>query len=155
LARVNRGKEARQTITMRNEIEKELDKALGDLRVPPEAFRKCAPDQAKGIVERARDRFVFNNPRAWWMSLKHPYESFNYSDGFGFEDLIRHIPEGNEKCWFVSETEKEYAPVFDVNVNWTSRVLGECFSFEYYLVGKQFDWLITENDHNQVIVCRL
>jgi hypothetical protein len=140
---------------MRNQIEEELDKALDSLRLPIEAFRKCAPEQAKRIVKIAMDTFVINNPRAWWMSLKHPYESFDYSDGFGFEDLIRHVPEGNEKCWFVPETEEEYAPVFDVNVNCISRVLGECYVFEYYLVGKQFDWLIAENDHNQVIVCRI
>lgn len=140
---------------MQNEIEEELDKALDNLRVPIEAFRKCAPEQAKRIVKTAMDKFVINNPRAWWMSLKHPYEYFDYFDGRGFEDLIRYVLEGNEKCWFVPETEAEYALVFDADVNCISRVLGECFRFEYYLVGKQFDWLIIENDHNQVIVCRI
>jgi len=140
---------------MQNEIEKELDQAIGSLRLPIEAVRKCAPEEARRIVKRAMDRFVINNTRAWWMSLTQPHESFDYSDGFGFEDLIRHVPEENVKCWFVPETEEEYAPVFDANVDYISRVLGECFCFEYYLVGKQFDWLITENDHNQVIVCRV
>ena len=82
---------------------------------------------------------MINNPRAWWMSLKQPYESFDCFDGFGFQDLIRHIPDGNEKCWFVPETEEEYAPVFDADVNCISQVLSECCYFEYYLVGKQFD----------------
>src|SRR5689334_4010014 len=118
---------------MQNEIEKQLDKALDNLHVPTEAFRRCAPEQAERIVGRARETFVVNNPRAWWMSLKQPNESFDYSDGFGFEDLIRHVPDGNEKCWFVPETEEEHAPVFDVNVNCISRVLSECSYFEYYL----------------------
>jgi len=89
------------------------------------------------------------------MSLKQPTEWFDYPDGFGFQDLIRHVPEGNLRCWFVPETEEQYPPVFDVEVDRVSRVLGECTYFEYYLVGKRFDWMIAENDHNQVIVSRL
>lgn len=107
---------------MRNEIEKELDKALDNLRVPIEAFRKCAPERARTMIKRAKDRFVINNPRAWWMSLKQPYESFDYSDGFGFEDLIRHVPDGNEKCWFVPETEEED----DLLSRWLRTYMGAC-----------------------------
>jgi hypothetical protein len=86
------------------------------------------------------------------MSLKYPFESFDYSEGGGFEDLVRHVPEGEESCWLIPETEEEKLPVFDAEISCISRLLGECSYFEYYLVGKRFDWLIAENDHNQVIV---
>jgi len=139
---------------MTSDIEKQLDRAITVLGIPIEVFRKCAPDHAKLIVGKARERFVIGNPRAWWMALKQPFESFDYSEGLGFEDLIRHIPTGNDKCWFVPETEEEYPPVFDATVGRITEVLGECAYFEYYLIGKEFDWLVLENDHNQIIVSR-
>ena len=137
---------------MDDEIEKQLDQAVKNLSLPADAFRKCDPECAKLVVRKAQDTFVIDNPRSWWMDLKHPFESFDYSDGFGFEDLPRHVPSGEEKCWFIPETEAEYPPVFDAEVGRISLVLAQCVPFEYYLVGKGFDWLIVENDHNQVIV---
>jgi|SRR5882724_10936472 len=86
------------------------------------------------------------------MTLKYPSEYYDYSDGFGFEDIQRHVPSGEEKCWFIPETEEEQLPVFDVEVKSIGLILGECGYFEYYLVGKNYNWLIVENDHNQVIV---
>jgi hypothetical protein len=141
--------------TMDDEIEKQLDQAVKHLSLSTSAFRKCDPEHAKLVVQKAQKTFVIDNPRSWWMSLKYPFESFNYSEGFGFEDLARHVPSGEETCWFIPETEENYPPVFDAEVTCISSVLAQCFAFEYYLVGKSFKWLIVENDHNQVIVCRV
>jgi hypothetical protein len=140
---------------MDDKIEDQLDRAVSDLIFPPSAFLKCDPEQGNTIVRATQDKFVVNNPRAWWMALKQPFESFDYSDGFGFEDLIRHVPPDNPRCWFIPETEEQYPPVFDADVNCISAVLAQCSYFEYYLVGKNLDWLITENDHNQIIVSKI
>jgi hypothetical protein len=35
------------------------------------------------------------------------------------------------------------------------RHFSSVFLFEYYLVGLRFDWLIVENDHNQVILAQV
>jgi len=140
---------------MDDEIEKQLNQAMSNLSLPAGAFRKCDPEYAKLVLRKAHETFVIDNPRSWWMSLKHPFESFDYSEGFGFEDLPRHVPLGEERCWFIPETEEEYPPVFDAEVTLVSLVLAQCLAFEYYMVGKGFDWLITENDHNQVIVSQV
>ncbi|HEV7747814.1 MAG TPA: DUF6756 family protein [Pyrinomonadaceae bacterium] len=140
---------------MDDEIEKQVDQAATDLNLSADVFTKCDPEIAKLVVQKAQVTFVIGNPRAWWMSLKYPFDSFDYSEGFGFQDLARHVPPGNEKCWFIPETEEQYPPVFDAEVESIPLVLAQCISFEYYLVGKQFDWLITESDHNQIIVSRV
>lgn len=135
-----------------NYVEKELTQAAIALGLSADAFKKCDCESAERIVQRAQETFVADDPRSWWMSLKHPFESFDYFEGRGFEDLVRHIPQGEETCWLIPETEEQNPPVFDAAISSISQVLGECSYFEYYLVGKQFDWLIAENDHNQIIV---
>jgi len=136
-------------------IEEQLDQVVRALALPDDSSQKCDPEFSKNVVERVQETFVLDSKLFWWMSLKHPFESFDYSEGFGFEDLIRHVPAGAERCWLIPETEEEYPPVFDVEVRCITPVLAECSYFEYYLVGKQFEWLIAENDHNQVIVSRV
>jgi hypothetical protein len=135
-----------------NFIEEQLDQAAKALCLSEQQFRKCDPESSKILVERVKETFVLDSKQFWWMSLKHPFESFDYSDGFGFEDLPRHVPSGEKKCWFIPETEEEDPTVYDAEVKSITPLLAECSYLEYYLVGKRFDWLIVENDHNQVIV---
>ncbi|HEV7747815.1 MAG TPA: DUF6756 family protein [Pyrinomonadaceae bacterium] len=138
-----------------NFIEKQLYQAVNTLALPSDKFTKCNPATARNVVERVEETFVLDRKQFWWMSLKHPFESFDYSDGFGFEDLMRHVPRGDTRCWFIPESEEEHPLVFDAEVTSITAILAECSYFEYYLVGKRFDWLIVENDHNQVIVSRI
>ena len=42
--------------------------------------------------------------------------------------------------------------VLDVEIAIVPGLVAECYAFEYYLVGKGFDWLVAENHHNEIIV---
>ena len=108
-----------------NGIEEEFHQATKMLSLSEEEFAKCDPESAKSITQKAQDTFVLDNPRSWWMSLKHPFDSFEYPEGFGFEDLVSHVPEGEERCWLIPETEKEDL-VFDTVVSCITPVLGQC-----------------------------
>jgi hypothetical protein len=135
--------------------EEEIIQAAKDLGLTPDEFSQCNTERAREIVQEAQDTFVIGNPRAWWMSLKHPFESFDYPLGRGFDKILNHVPTGVQRCWLIPETEEKELRVFDVNVGYMSRLLGLCTYFEYYLVGKTFDWVLIENDHNQIIVSRV
>ena len=87
--------------------------------------------------------------------LKHPFESFDYPDAQGFNKITQHLPEGVKKCRFISETEEHDLPVFDVAAHRIVEILSQCSLFEYYLVGKGYDWLLIENDHNEIIFSRV
>jgi hypothetical protein len=137
------------------EIELEVQQAISNLGLSPDRARQCDPDTAGRIVKRAEATFVAERSSIWWHSLRHPAEYFEYPDSSGHKHVAEHAPVGEKDCWFIPETEGPSLPVFDVELAVIEQILDECQLFEYYLVGKRCDWLIVENDHNQIIRVRL
>ena len=135
-----------------SDIEEEVLRAAADLGLPEAKFRKCGAAEAADVVSRAKSTFVVGDPRSWWLSLKHASASHPYDTG-GHELLVAHVPAHERRCWFIPETEEELPPVFECDVDTLAPVLSDCFSFEYYVVGKGFEWLIIDTDHNELIVC--
>lgn len=134
------------------EIVTEIEEAVQQLHLPNDSFVKCDPSKASDVVQRAKNVFVSDNPRVWWLSLKYPKSFVSFPQCDGSQHVTDYIPTTEKRCWFIPETGKAALPVFDVQAKVVSAVLGECSFFEYYLVGKTFEWLIIENDHNEVIV---
>lgn len=130
--------------------ESEIAAAIQSLKIPAAEFRRCDPTDAQAVLARAMERYVNDNPRAWWLRLKRrPTEVVIYEHNF--QHLLAHIPADEERCWFIPETETA-RPVFDVDKRWLEPVLNECSFFEYYVVGKSFDWLLIDNDHGELMV---
>ncbi|HYI02785.1 hypothetical protein [Hyalangium sp.] len=135
-----------------NEIEEEIDSAMAALGVNPGGWLKLPPAQAREVCHAAQDRFVVGNPRSWWLALKQPADRHEFPKGDGCNAVHTLVPPSNERCWFIPETEEAELPVYDILVADLPGVLGSCQFFEYYLVGKNLDWLVVENDHNEVLV---
>ena len=129
----------------------EVNRALGELALPESEIRKCGQQESSVVQQTAMEKFVNGNPRVWWLALKRPAQSFHIIDGRGYQRLREFIPQDEERCWFMPEIDDEVLPVFHATVNAVMKVLGECFAFEYYLVGNNFHWLLIENDHNEII----
>ena len=138
---------------MDKNVDRQIREAIAELQIWPGVFRQLDSRTAQAVFEKAKETFVKDAPRSWWLSLKYPFVSFDYSDGCGFDRLLRHIPPGENRCWFIPELEGEMPVVFNIDLNFIGRILGRCEYFEYYLVGKDFSWLLVENDHNQIILC--
>ncbi len=134
---------------MDQEIEEWLESAAISTGLPIE---RLPTDRAAEIERRARQRFVTDNPRAWWMSLSGSCEHFDAKE-HKLEDVL---PAGAAKCWLIAETGSTSGlPVYSLDVRNLSAVLDECPYFEYYVVAEDFSWLIAESDHNVFFVCRL
>jgi len=115
--------------------------------------RLCSAQEAQWVVKAAQERFVVDSPRAWWLSLKLKPAIFPYPTGDGFQHLREHAPAHAEKCWLVLETETTAKPVAEIDILLAPTILGELPHIDYYLIDKDFAWLIIENDHNAVLVC--
>jgi hypothetical protein len=129
----------------------EIVRVANDLKLSQHDFRQCDPELARRVVGAVKETFVTGNPRSWWLSLKHSFESFDYPAAQGFSRITQHLPKGVKTCWFIPETEEDDLPIFDIAAHRIVEILSQCSLFEYYLVGKGYDWILIENDHNQII----
>src|SRR5262245_7886443 len=102
-------------------------------------------NESNAIVSQAKAAFVVGSPRAWWMSPKtHPqvYDPKTHR----LEDVL---PSKHPSYWFIPETEQPVPPVFDLKLSDIQAIIGGCPFFEYYIVDKEYRWLVAESDHNQ------
>ena len=57
-------------------------------------------------------------------------------------------------CWLIPDTETEWLPVYEIDAGDVEKLIDDCPGFEYYVVAKDFSWLVVETHHDQYYVCR-
>jgi hypothetical protein len=134
-----------------NYIEREIEAGLQRLGVAHASFVKLGADEAAVVAGRAQATFVNGNPRVWWLSLMHPKEAHYFADDSGSEHLLDYVPVEDRRCWFIPETGEMPMAVYDAQVDTVFLLVAECFFFEYNMVGPDFDWILIENDHKEII----
>jgi hypothetical protein len=128
-----------------------LEGALRHLRIPSTDFLEVQPFEAREVVAQAMATFVEGNPSSWWLSLKGDAKLVEFPEGDAHLHLGEAIPSHEGRAWFIPEVSATDLPVFDVELSRLPDILSECPYFVYNIVGKRFDWLVTENDHNELI----
>jgi len=131
-------------------VEGEIQNALDVLKLSSASFKRLDASAAQQIVDKAKAKYVVGNPRAWWLSLKEPYKSYEY-DLFT-NDLSEYIPNQETECYWIPESEEEHLSVYDTQISAVRQILEQTPFFEYYVLGKNLDWLLIENDHSELIV---
>jgi hypothetical protein len=114
------------------------------------SVRKLSNEDAKNIVLAARAKYVYGNPRAWWLSLRIEAETVN-SGGVCISKLL---PSSVQAVFVIPETESADPPVYELSPVSLDALLNDCPFFEYYVVDQTLGWLVIESDHNQFLVCR-
>ena len=131
-------------------VESEIEEALVKLNLSEDELRKCSPEEAFSIQKKVMQLYVEGNPRSWWMGLKKPHLAYDYD--FPSDYITVHMPKSESRVWWIPETEKENLCVYDVIPNVISRIMEQVAQFEYYVVGRDLDWIIIETDHGQLWV---
>lgn len=130
----------------------EIERVTAELKIPRSELRRCDNDEAKKIYKKAKETFVKDNPRVWWLGLKVLFEIVKPNKGQTFSEVLRErIPKSEKHFWFIPETEEEEFIVFEAELNAIELLIKECFFFEYNIIGKEFNWIIIENDHNEFV----
>jgi hypothetical protein len=133
------------------DIEKQIEDAIIRLSLDQNQIRRLPSEEASHIVQVAQRTFVEGQPRTWWLSLKVPHTAVEYTDASGFRHIPEHWRLNDVTCWFIPETEEQVPPVYETNIQVLPRILEECSFFEYYVLSKDFSFLLIETDHNQII----
>ena len=130
----------------------EITKAIATLQLDQNAVRQLSPDESEATYCEALRKFVSSGDRRWWWESFHkPCTSALFKSGDGWRHLPQITPNPDELVWFIAEdSELPYNPVFETSPLIASQIIGECYGFEYYLVSKDYSWLVCENHHNVV-----
>jgi len=130
----------------------EIEEAIRRLNVSSQELRRLRSAEARWVFDSAETRFVRSDGRQWWWEdFKMPaaWREFPACDGYRFLNKV--LPSLDDPVWFIIETDdKDSVAVYEGRVSNVQEILGECYAFEYYLVAKDFSWLVCENHHNVV-----
>ena len=129
-----------------------IKKAAQTLGLSQEEFAPVPEHESVKLYQKLRQRFC-TSPEAywWWESFREEHSSLYFENGKGFLKLIEICPDPEEKVWFVAESSTFPSfPVYQGTVEAIQRVSGECHPFEYYLINKDYRWLVCENHHDLV-----
>jgi hypothetical protein len=131
----------------------EIGRAAQILGLGPEQFRHLAPPEEETVYFSALKHFVASdNRRWWWEAFRETGTSRQFIDGDGWKHIPGILPNPNEVVWFIAEeSQSPNYPVFETTPRLASQIIGECYGFEYYLIAKDFSWLLCENHHDYLI----
>ena len=132
-------------------INDEITAAVKHLRLTTLDVQALAPSEANAIVDRAMRKFVIGNPRSWWLSLAVQHETLTEPVRHELNGLRALVPTSVERCYFVPETGTSAYMVFDAKIDCLGGILNECQFFEYYVIDRDYQWLLIETDHNTIV----
>jgi len=120
------------------------------------ALKNCGlSDQQPGnraeLLEKIKSTFFDGNPRAWWANFKVKPTILRYEDDSGYLHLAELAPSSARNVWFVVDEGNEEKFIFDAPIEAISEIIKECRFFEYYVVSKDFSWVLAENDHGDLL----
>ena len=130
----------------------EISTAVKTLRLPSEAMKQLPFTESERIYFSALEHFVRSGDRRWWWEdFREPGISAMFKAGDGWQHMPELAPNPDELVWFIAEEDQlPHYPVFETTPRVASKIIGECYGFEFYLIAKNFEWLLCETHHNRV-----
>jgi hypothetical protein len=130
-------------------LDDEFDAAIEKLNLGHDTVCLLEPDINRKLYDELLNCFVNGGDRRWW------WEAFKSSfrieiDGYVLDQLNRMMPDLSQKVLLMIEDNyKPYYPIYDIQPTSIAPLLNECAAeFEYYIISKDFSWLLCENHHD-------
>jgi hypothetical protein len=131
---------------------REIARATQALGFASERFRRLPPDEAERIHQSALRHFVPHGQPRWWWEHFPESTAVRFAGGDGWRHLAEIVPDADESVWFIAEDHAlpGYS-VWEASVCDIQAVVGECYGFEFYVIQRQYHWLVCENHHDVVV----
>lgn len=131
-------------------ISEEIQNAVARLGLDQDDVKVVPFAEARALTEAMLARFTGGkDARWWWETFTLPYTATRFGDGKAFSRIEKIVPNAAERVWFVVEDDEAAAfPIYETSPTIARKIIGECYGFEYYLVAKDFAWLLCENHHD-------
>jgi hypothetical protein len=109
------------------------------------------PDaEAQELIALIIERYVKAPCGWWWDQLKVPYVHFD-SQTVRLSEIL---PSLEGEVYLIPEYPHLKGPVFRVKAREVEAILDDSPFFEYSIVDKHADWLVTESHHRVIFLCR-
>jgi len=129
----------------------EFEAAIKTLGLSTNTVRKLDDELNSKLYFELLNHFVEGGDRRWWWEDFKTWFRFDRFD-YPTEHLPDLIPDLSRKVWLMIEDDyKPYYPIYDIEPLWISKLIDECFGFEYYIIDKDLNWLICETHHKELI----
>lgn len=136
-------------------LQHEIMNAAQQLGILESQFHSVRSEEAEHILQRAEHTFVrVSGKRWWWTAFRCRGYAVTFTDQRGYQRLTQIAPGGTQQNWLiVNVAEDSPGPVliYEGSLDAIQAVIGECYAFEYYVVGHSDDWLVCETHHDVVI----
>jgi hypothetical protein len=133
------------------EVTEEIESAITALGLSRQVFRLSAEEEKRRYAAFVSEFLGGKDRHWWWEAFTKPEASVSFPDDMGFKYVPQLVPSATEPCWFMVEDSSSTYPIYLATPEQASRIIGECFAFEYYLIAQDMRWLICENHHGRVI----
>ena len=115
-------------------------------------IRELSQNEAMEVQDEVTRRYVkVSTPCTWWWNLSRPIDESYDRNTVRLSSII---PTRAGSCWLIPDTEEEWLPVYELEMDQIEMLIDDCPGFEYYLVAKDFSWFIVETHHDQYYICR-
>ncbi|MFB0497081.1 hypothetical protein ABID99_003318 [Mucilaginibacter sp. OAE612] len=133
------------------EVTKEVEEAIATLKLDKNIISKIDARYNDILYFDLLAHFVNGKDRRWWWEAfksSFSFKTFDYPPD-RFSEII---PDLTRKVWLMVEDDQEkFYPIYDVDPKYICGILNECFGFEYYIIDKDYKWLLCENHHGRLI----
>ncbi len=135
-----------------SQVTEEIQNAIGLLKLES-SVKRVAISKEETLYYDLLSHFVDGGDRRWWWeAFKLPSEYITYDEDSGFEKLVELVPDSKEEIWFMVEDDKlPHYPIYESSTENITKIIGECFAYEYYLIPKNKRWLLCETHHNSIV----
>lgn len=135
------------------DLRTEIRETCESLDIPSTYFSEVGIHEWQPIENKIWSVFTLRPNSGWkWNSLKVPYFSFKHHEGYKY---LTQLTGDEERAWFIVEDhigEKTKFWLYEGNMKALQMVLSEIYSgSEFYIVSKNYDWMLCYNHHDFMI----
>ena len=122
------------------------------VNLSPKVVRALPDSEGEHIYRKALRHFVPDGEPRWWWEHFASSTIVEFQAGGGWQHIPKFVPDSGERVWFIVEDDSlPFYPVYETTPSAISEIIPECYGFEYYIVQREFQWLLCETHHNSVI----
>lgn len=134
------------------DLEQDIHDAATRLELNEANWKRCNENESSEITSLIKREFVTGSPRVWWLSLTSRISATENTPA-ELDRLLAQLT--GDRVYFLPDPDDgTVIPVFAVRAGCINAVLDELHLFEFYILSDDRNWLISANDHNELILSK-